>query len=59
MGLDEDAVLLPILGAMAEDGNLRGQHVEVKKSGSIETTEEELAVLLINLAQETWQSGHI
>ena len=54
--LDQDALLLPILGVLAENGHLAGQSVEVKAQQSRETAEEELAALLINLCQETWQS---
>ena len=56
MGLDEDAFLLPILGMVAENGHLGGQYVDVKASKSLETAEEKLAVLIINLCQETWQN---
>ena len=56
MGLDEDALLLPILGVMAENGRLSGQYVDVKVQKSQETAEEKLAALIINLCQESWQS---
>ena len=55
MGLDEDALLLPILGLLAENGHLEGQYVDIKHPHSLETVEEELAALIINLHQEKWQ----
>ena len=55
MGLDEDALLLPILGLLAEHGHLEGQYVDIKHPHSLETVEEELAALIINLHQEKWQ----
>ena len=30
MGLDEGAVLLPILGELAENGSLAGQHIDIR-----------------------------
>ena len=56
MGLNEDALLLPILGVVAENGRLSGQYVDVKVPKLEETTEEKLAALIINLCQESWQS---
>ena len=56
MGLDEDALLLPILGVLAEEGRLSGQYVDVKAPKSLESAEEKLAALIINLCQESWQS---
>ena len=56
MGLDEDALLLPILGVVAENGHLAGQYVDVKGPKSLGTAEEKLAALIINLCQETWHS---
>ena len=56
MGLDEDALLLPILGVVAENSHLEGQYVDIKTRKPLETTEERLAALIINLCQETWQS---
>ena len=55
MGLEEDALLLPILGVVAENGQLEGQYVDIKDPRSLETVEERLAVLIINLCQEKWQ----
>ena len=56
MRLDENALLLPILGVVAENGRLSGQYVDVKVPKSQETSEEKLAALIINLCQESWQS---
>ena len=56
MGLDEDALLLPILGVLAENGHLEGQYVDIKDPKSLETVEERLAALIINLCQEKWQN---
>ena len=56
MGLDEDALLLPILGVLAENGHLEGHYVDMKDPKSQETVEERLAALIINLCQETWQT---
>ena len=56
MGLDEDALLLPILGVVAENGHLAGQYVDVKAPKYLGTNEEKLAALIINLCQETWES---
>ena len=55
MGLDEDALFLPILGMVAENGHLSGQYVDVKAPESQKTVEEKLAALIINLCQESWQ----
>ena len=55
MGLDEDALLLPVLGVLAENGHLEGQYVDIKDPKSLETVEERLAALIINLCQEKWQ----
>ena len=57
MGLDEDALLLPILGVVAENGRLAGQYVDIKDPKSLGTAEERLAALIINLCQETWRSN--
>ena len=56
MGLDEDALLLSILGVLAEHGRLSGQYVDVRAPKSQETAEGKLATLIINLCQESWQS---
>ena len=56
MKLDEGAVLLPILGELAEKGSLAGQHIDIKDPKSLETVEEKTAALIINLCQETWQT---
>ena len=55
MGLDEDALLLPILGLVAENGHLVDQYVDIKDQKSLENVEERLAALIINLSQEKWQ----
>ena len=56
MGLDEDVLLLPILGVLAEHGRLSGQYVDVRAPESQKTAEGKLATLIINLCQESWQS---
>ena len=55
IGLDDDALLLPILGVAAENGHLTDQHIDIKAKKSLETAEERLAAFIINLCQETWQ----
>ena len=56
MGLDDDDLLLPILGVVAENGHLAGQYVDVETLKSLETAEGKQAALFINLCQESWQS---
>ena len=55
MSLDEDALFLPILGMVAENGHLAGLYVDVKAPESLKTVDEKLAALIIKLSQESWQ----
>ena len=57
MGLDEDDLLLPILGVLAENGHLAGQYLDVKSPNSLKTNEGKQAALIINLCQESWQGN--
>ena len=57
MGLDEDDLLLSILGVLAENGHLADQYIEVKSPESLRTDEGKLAALIVNLCQESWQSS--
>ena len=56
MGMDEDALLLPILAEVAESGHLVNHHLIIKHPRQLETAEEKLAALIITLSQETWQT---
>ena len=56
VGLDEDALLLPILGKVAENGHLSHHQIEIKHGRNMDTAVERLAVFLITLCQERWQT---
>ena len=56
MGLNQDAGMLPILGAVEENGQLAGQSVDIKDPKSLKRPDEKLAALLVTPCQETWQT---
>ena len=56
MALDDDDLLLPVLGVLAENGHLADQYIDVKSPKSLRTDEGKLAALIVNLCQESWQS---
>ena len=59
MGLDEDGgTLLSALGAVAENGQLSGQHVDIEVSISQLKYPEKMAAFIIMLSQETWDTDN-
>ena len=51
--------LLPILAGAVEGGVFLGPHIKVPKPDQVETTEHKSAALLINLAQESWETDAV
>ena len=59
MGLDEDGgTLLSALGAVAENGQLSGQHVDIEVPISQLKYPEKMAAFIIMLSQETWDTDN-
>ena len=51
-----NVALLPILAGAAEQGVLLGPRVDVQKPDDVETAKHKSAALVINLAQESWET---
>ena len=56
MRLNQDEVILPILGVVAENGQLTGNSIDLKDLESLEMPDAKLAGLLVTLSQESWQT---
>ena len=52
------AVLLPILGIVAENGQLSGKHVDIIDPSTHERPREKLAAFIVTLSQQTWQTDN-
>ena len=54
--LDPDNVVLPLLGAIAEHGQLGGNYIDVGELESLEAPASRQAALLVTLSQESWRT---
>ena len=55
---ESSAVLLPILGIVAENGQLSGKHVDIIDLSTHEMPLEKLDGLIVNLSQQTWHTDN-
>ena len=55
---ESSAVLLPILGIVAENGQLSGKHVDIIDLSTHEMPPEKLDGLIVNLSQQTWHTDN-
>ena len=52
----DDDILLPVFGALAENGQLPSNFVKVASPEHFEVVEQKIGSLVINLAQESWET---
>lgn len=52
----DDDILLPVFGALAENGQLPSNFIKVASPDHFEDVEQKIGSLVINLAQESWET---